>query len=743
MVAEIIINSIVKTLNRVFDYNIPKELADKIKIGSRVIVPFGNGKKLEDGFVINIKQSSEYKIKDIEKFEEQAFSKENIELAKWMSNRYFCNISDCLKLMLPPGTATKELENRTKEKLINFVYLAKETDEIENAIENKIIKSEKQIRVLKFLEENEEATVSDIEMFTEASRAIVKTLEKNGFVEIVAKEVERNPFIHKNIQRDEKRKLTEEQQLAFNTINKSIIEHKFNEFLIYGVTGSGKTEVYMQLIENILKQEKTAIVLVPEISLTPQMVDRFIARFGEETIAVLHSKLSVGERYDQWNKIRNGDAKIVIGARSAIFAPIKNLGIIIIDEEHDDSYKSEMNPRYNAKDISKIIAKQNNIPLVLGSATPSVDIYYKAKQKEITLIELTKRANNSNLPNVEIVDLRNELAEGNRSMLSRRLYYLIQENIKNKKQTILFLNRRGFSTFIMCRDCGYVAKCPNCNISLTYHRKENMLKCHYCGHTENIIKVCPECKSEKVRYFGTGTQKLEEQVKKYFPEATTIRMDVDTVTKKNSHELIINKFKEESIDILIGTQMVVKGHHFPKVTLVGVIAADSSLNIDNYKASETTFDLLVQVAGRAGREKLPGNVIIQTYNPDNFCVQYAQKQDYNLFYNAEIHLREMLKYPPFCDIIMFGINGNIYKEVVEVSKFLYENLKKYNIEGILLKPMPAPIDKIKKRYRWRMILKTTVTEEIITNINELLNKYYAQNYKNTRVIVDINPNNLS
>ncbi len=743
MVAEIIINSIVKTLNRVFDYNIPEELADKIKIGSRVLVPFGNGKKLEDGFVINIKQSSEYKIKNIVKFEEQAFSKENIELAKWMSNRYFCNISDCLKLMLPPGTATKELENRTKEKLINFVYLAKETDEIENAIENKIIKSEKQIRVLKFLEENEEATVSDIEMFTEVSRAIVKTLEKNGFVEIVTKEVERNPFIHKNIQRDKKRKLTEEQQLAFNTINKSIIEHEFKEFLIYGVTGSGKTEVYMQLIENILKQEKTAIVLVPEISLTPQMVDRFIARFGEEIIAVLHSKLSVGERYDQWNKIKNGDAKIVIGARSAIFAPIKNLGIIIIDEEHDDSYKSEMNPRYNAKDISKIKAKQNNIPLVLGSATPSVDIYYKAKQKEITLIELTKRANNSNLPNVEIVDLRNELAEGNRSMLSRRLYYLIQENIKNKKQTILFLNRRGFSTFIMCRDCGYVAKCPNCNISLTYHRKENMLKCHYCGHTENIIKVCPECKSEKVRYFGTGTQKLEEQVKKYFPEATTIRMDVDTVTKKNSHELIINKFKEENIDILIGTQMVVKGHHFPKVTLVGVIAADSSLNIDNYKASETTFDLLVQVAGRAGREKLHGNVIIQTYNPDNFCVQYAQKQDYNLFYNAEIHLREMLKYPPFCDIIMFGINGNIYKEVVEVSKFLYENLKKYNIEGILLKPMPAPIDKIKNRYRWRMILKTTVTEEIITNINELLNKYYAQNYKNTRVIVDINPNNLS
>ena len=323
--------------------------------------------------------------------------------------------------------------------------------------------------------------------------------------------------------------------------------------------------------------QKTAIVLVPEISLTPQMLDRFISRFGKEKIAVLHSKLSIGEKYDEWNKIKEGKAKIVIGARSAIFAPVTNLGIIIIDEEHDSSYKSEANPKYDAKQVAKYIAKQNNCPLVFGSATPDINTYYKAKTLgKIELLELTKRANNSSLPKVSIIDLKQELANGNHSMLSRELYQEIEENLKQKRQTILFLNRRGYSTFIMCRDCGYTVKCKNCNISLTYHSYEKKLKCHYCGYEQEIVKVCPECHSEKIRYFGTGTQKLEQEIIKQFPNAKTIRMDVDTVTKKNSHEEILNKFKNENIDILIGTQMVVKGHHFPNVTLVGVIAADSS-----------------------------------------------------------------------------------------------------------------------------------------------------------------------
>ncbi len=742
MVAEVIINSIVKNLNKIFDYNIPKELENKVKIGSRVLIPFGNQKKLEDAFVIGIKEKSKYEIKDIVSFQEQAFKKENINLAKFMSKRYFCNISDCLKLMLSPGTSTKNIENRIKEKNISFIYLIKEKEEIENDIENKIIKSEKQIRALNFLKDNNEVTFLDMEMFADVSRSIIKTLEKNGYVEIVEKKIKRNPFINKNIKKDTKRKLTNEQEHAYKEISNSIEKQEYGKFLIYGVTGSGKTEIYMQLIEKVLKEKKSSIVLVPEISLTPQMVDRFIARFGQDKIAVLHSKLSVGERYDEWNRIKNNEAKIIIGARSAIFAPVQEIGLIVIDEEHDDSYKSEMNPRYNAKEIAQIIAKNNNIPLVLGSATPDINTFYSTSINETKLLTLTKRANEAQLPKIKIIDLRQELEKGNRTMISTELYKAIKQNLEKKKQTILFLNRRGFSTFIMCRDCGYVAKCPNCNISLTYHRKQNVLKCHYCGHIQKVIKKCPECESNNIRYFGTGTQKLEEQIIKMFPNATTIRMDVDTVNKKNSHEEILNKFKNENLDILIGTQMVVKGHHFPNVTLVGVVAADSSLNIDNYKANETTFDLLVQVAGRAGREGEEGNVIIQTYNPDNFAIECAKKQNYEYFYNAEIHLRKQLKYPPFCDIIMFGISSINEKEVIEVSNFLYEKLKKYNINGLVLKPIPAPIDKIKNRYRWRMIIKTKVNNELIEIINEVLNSFYEKKYKNTRVIVDINPNNL-
>lgn len=408
-------------------------------------------------------------------------------------------------------------------------------------------------------------------------------------------------------------------------------------------------------------------MLVPEISLTPQTVNRFISRFGEEKIAVLHSKLSVGERYDQWQKIRKGIAKIVIGARSAIFAPVENLGIIIIDEEHDGSYKSEMTPRYNAKEVASFISENNDIPLLLGSATPSLDTYYKGLNGDIEILTLNKRANNMELPKVEIVDLREELKNGNRSMISNRLYEEIKQNLENKKQTILFLNRRGFSTFVMCRDCGYTAKCKNCDVTLTYHNNERKLKCHYCGYETKILSSCPECKSENIRYFGTGTQKLEAEIQKLFPTASTIRMDIDTISKKDSHEQILNKFKDENVDILIGTQMIVKGHHFPNVTLVGVIAADTSLNIEDFRANERTFQILTQVSGRAGREE-KGRVIIQTYNPDSFSIEYAKHQDYKLFYNTEIMLRKGLKYPPFCDIIMLLIIGENEKEVIRNFK---------------------------------------------------------------------------
>ena len=753
MVAEVIINRSAKKLNRTFDYNIPSEMQEFVIIGSKVLVPFGNSKKLEEAYVIGIKESSNYEIKDIAKIEDN-LTDFQIKLAKWMAKHYFCNVSDCIKLMLTPGTGRKE--NKVQDKTINVVYLKKEIEEIEFEIETKKIKSEKQIRILKFVKDNEGCTIPELETFTDTSRAIINTLIKNEYLELVEKTVERNPLENKKIELTKNLKLTEEQQKAYDEVEKTINDSKFKEFLLYGVTGSGKTEIYLQLIKKVIEKGKTAIVLVPEISLTPQMLDRFISRFGKEEIAVLHSKLSIGERHDEWKKIKEGKIKIVIGARSAIFAPLENLGLVIIDEEHDSSYKSETTPKYNAKEIAEVIGKVNKCPVVLGSATPDLNTYYRAtmepnqddnntgKKEKIELLKLTQRANESSLPEVEVVDLKQELANGNRSMLSIDLYSAIEENLKNKLQTILFLNRRGYSTFIMCRECGYTVKCPNCNISLTYHKFGNTLKCHYCGHEEKVVTKCPECGSDKIRYFGTGTQKLEQEINKQFPQASTIRMDVDTVTKKNSHEVILNKFKNENIDILIGTQMVVKGHHFPNVTLVGVITADSSLNIDDYRANERTFQILTQVAGRAGRENKKGKVIIQSYTPENFSIECSKKQDYEMFYKTEIALRKQLKYPPFCDIILIGFNSTNEKEIQNVSTNMYNYLKQVlNEEDFkIFKPMPCPVDKIQNRFRWRIIIKGNVDEKANTILNKALRIVYNQNLKNTRVSIDVNPNSM-
>ncbi len=750
MIAEVIINRGAKKLNRTFDYNIPKDLEELILVGSKVLVPFGNGEKLAEAFVVGIKEKSAFELKNIAKLEENLTDKQ-ISLAKWMAKRYFCNISDCIKLMLTPGTRNKNKEKRIQDKTINCVYLKKDIEEIEFEIETGKIKSEKQKRLLNFVKDNEGTTVPEIEMFTDCARGIVNTLVKNGYLEIIEKKVERNPLLGRNCEKTNNLKLTEEQKNAYNRVEEAIDKNEYKQFLLYGVTGSGKTEVYLQLIEKVLKIGKNAIVLVPEISLTPQMLDRFISRFGKSDIAILHSKLSIGERHDEWERIRERKARIVIGARSAVFAPIENIGIIIIDEEHDSSYKSETNPRYNAKEIAKILAKENKAPLLLGSATPDINTFYNATSEnedgntKTKLLTLTKRANESSLPKVEIIDLKQELANGNRSMLSMELYNSIEENISQKRQTILFLNRRGYSTFIMCRNCGYTVKCPSCNISMTYHSYEKKLKCHYCSYEENLVTTCPECHSDKIRYFGTGTQKLEQEINKQFPNASTIRMDIDTVTKKNSHEEILNKFKNENIDILIGTQMVVKGHHFPNVTLVGVIAADSSLNIDDYRANERTFQILTQVAGRAGRENLPGKVIIQTYNPDNFSIICAQKQNYEMFYETEIALRKQLKYPPFCDIILISFNSLNETNIKNISNEMYKKLlEKLNQEEFkIFRPMPSPIDKIQNRYRWRIIIKGNMTVEANEVLNQTLKETYSRNIKDIRISIDVNPNNMS
>ena len=743
MIAEVIINTTARSLNRTFDYNIPKNLEDFIYIGTKVLVPFGRKKELEEGYVVNIKDKTEYEVKDIAELGDR-LELEQIELAKWMSKRYFCNISDCIKLMQTPGTRTKQ--NKIQDKTINTIYLKKDKEQIEYELETGNIKSEKQRKILKFIKDNEGATIPEIEMFTDCSRAIVNTLIKNDYLELVEKKIERNPLINKNIPKTEKYELNKEQKIAYTKIEKTIDENRYEQFLIYGITGSGKTEIYLQLIEKVINNNKSAIMLVPEISLTPQMIERFVSGFGKEKIAVLHSKLSIGERHDEWIRIKEDKAKIIIGARSAIFAPVKDLGIILIDEEHDSSYKSESTPRYQAKELANEIALKKQIPLVLGSATPDINTYYQAtleQKPKITLLKLTKRANEAHLPQIQIIDLKQELANGNHSMLSNELYKEIEKNLREKHQTILFLNRRGYSTFIMCRNCGYTVKCKNCNVSMTYHGYENKLKCHYCGAEQKVVKICPKCGSDKIRYFGTGTQKLEQEIKKQFPNSTTIRMDIDTVTKKNSHEQILNKFKNENIDILIGTQMVVKGHHFPNVTLVGVIAADSSLNIDDYRANERTFQILTQVAGRAGREKLEGKVIIQTYNPDNFSIRTAQKQNYDEFYKIEVALRKQLKYPPFCDIIVMRFEGTNETEVKTISLQTYTKLKQeLQNKCTIFKPMPAPIDKIQNRYRWRIITKGIMDGEINNIFNETLKQIYTLNLKNTKISIDVNPNNM-
>ena len=741
MVAEVIIDTSVKSLNKTFDYEIPTDLSDKVIVGSRVFVPFGNQKNLEEGIVVKIKEMSEYKVKEIKGLQKEQIKSEYISLAKWMSYRYFCNIAECLKLMLPPGRTAKDITKRVNEKTVNCFEINKSEDEIKEALDNNLIRSEKQKNVLEYLLNNGKSTMSDIQLFNDASLAVVNSLVKKGFVRKEIEKVSRNPFVHKIGVKSVDLELTNEQQLAYNSIKNS------GEYLIYGITGSGKTEIYLQLIEKMLKQGKSSIMLVPEISLTPQTIDRFIARFGEEEIAVLHSKLSTGERFDEWNKIKDGKAKIIIGARSAIFAPAQNLGLIVIDEEHDESYQSEASPRYDSIEVAEYLCNKFNIPLVLGSATPSMREFYKAKMGKINLLTLSQRANNSTLPKVEIVDLRDELANGNKTMISCKLQEEIKKNIETKKQTILYFNRRGFSSFLMCQDCGHTFKCDRCDITLTYHKVENKLKCHYCGEEYQIPRECPQCGSKNIKYIGAGTQKLEEQIKEMFPMASTIRMDIDTVSKKNSHEIILDKFRQENINILIGTQMVVKGHHFPNVTLVGAIFADTSLNIGDFRANERTFQTLTQVAGRAGRGNDEGRVIIQTFNPENYAIQYSKTQNYDLFYSTEIGIRKQLKYPPFCDIIAIALTGNNEKNLVTFSKNIHMYLRDRVIKekfGVLLySPVQCPIYKIKDKYRMRILIKCLYDDRMHKLLNDMLEKFEKESKKfGSKVIIQVNPNNM-
>lgn len=535
-------------------------------------------------------------------------------------------------------------------------------------------------------------------------------------------------------------KPTYEQKNAIDMLSSTIGRDGLKEFLLYGVTGSGKTEVYIQTIRNFIEKGYGAIVLVPEISLTPQTVRRFVERLGDK-VAVFHSRLSKGEKYLEWEKVNLGKAKVVVGARSALFTPVKNLGIVIIDEEHDTSYKSGQSPYYHSRDVAEKLCELNNATLVLGSATPDISTYYRAKNGEIGLIELKNRTNNKELPDTTIVDMREELVAGNKTIFSKKLYDEIKENLHRREQTILFLNRRGYSTFVSCRKCGFVAKCRNCNIALTYHMDTNSLECHYCGAKFKNPEVCPVCHEKYIKYFGIGTQKIENAVKSIFPEASVIRMDLDTTTRKDAHEQILSKFRDEGTDILIGTQMIAKGHDFPNVTLVGVMAADTSLNSNDFFSAERTFDLLTQVSGRAGRAEKNGRVIVQTYESDNYSVVAAKNHDYEKFYEQEILLREQLNYPPFCNITIINISGEDENKVIQDSRIIREVFEEAldGKDGVcVLKEVPSPISKIKNKYRFRIIIKSLRGIEVNEEVNTALESDRL-NEVSSEFTVDFNP----
>ena len=740
-------------------------------------------------------------------------SRDMLELSEWMKEEYLCTHIEVLKTMMPSGIINKSekyvklndiqdeydltlrqektIEYLNKngdvelERLKNFLDVKTITKDLNDLIERKIIsieyqveqglnkkyikyvssnfKSEdldkvletvskgapKQREILNFISKNPAIMLKDLMTQTNSSLSTVRALEEKELVVIDEREMDRLEF-DESIAEYKKIKLSEKQKICVDTVYEDYIGGENKSYLLHGVTGSGKTEVYLQLIEKMLELDKQAIALVPEISLTPQTVERFVGRFGDN-VAILHSRLSLGERYDEWRKIKEGRAQIAVGARSAIFAPFSDLGVIIIDEEHDSSYKSSMNPKYDTIAVAQKRCEIEGGVLLLGSATPSMETYYQATKGDIELLTLPDRANQKELPPMDVVDMKEELQIGNKSIFSRKLYEGIIRNLKNKQQTILFLNRRGFSTFVSCRACGYVAKCDSCDISLTYHNSSNNLRCHYCGLSKQVPKTCPECGSIYFRHFGIGTQKVEEIVKETFPSARVSRMDVDTTSTKGSHERILTKFKKGDIDILIGTQMIAKGLDFPNVTLVGIIAADTSLNLPDFKSSERTFQLLTQVGGRTGRGELDGTVVLQTYEPEHYSIEMAKDHNFRGFYEKEIGLRKAFGYPPFTNIInlvfsskdeqqAMGISDDIF---LKLTKIMSKDIKDYDLQNIL-GPNPSLIYKVKDRFRYQIIVKCAHEElEIIKKIIKkvcIIDR--GKKFKDAKINIDINPTSI-
>lgn len=726
----IVVNNSSIQVDRIYTYKIPEVLRDKISIGLRVKVPFGMGNKKIDGFIIELynEYTGSGKIKEIieicDKF--TLFTDNDVILIKEMKNKYLSTYLECIKVFIPTGIS-KGMKNKTEIQ----IYIGED-------LSGKFVK-EPYLSIYSIVKRNQGIyNRNAVSKKFNVSLSSINTMIKHGFLS--QKENVINRYNVRQYGNYSEKKLNMEQQKAFDTI----LNSEKNEFLIHGVTGSGKTEIYMHLVNNMIEKNKESIILVPEIALTPQMVERFKGRFGK-SISVFHSKLSPGERYDEWLRVKEGKVKVAIGARSAVFLPFSNLGIIVIDEEHEGSYKSDSNPKYNAREIGEMKCRINNCKLILGSATPSIETYYRCKNGDIELITIKNRADNAIMPKIEVVDMRQELMNNNTSIFSKKLYDAIEERLNKKEQIILFLNRRGFSTFVSCRKCGYVFKCNNCDISLTYHNEEKKLVCHYCGSSERVPNICPKCGSKYVKYFGVGTEKIEQEIKKHFPKAKTLRMDFDTTRGKNSYEEIYNTFKEEKANILIGTQMVAKGLDFKNVTLVGIIAADLSLNLPDFRSTERTFQIITQVSGRAGRGKKEGEVVVQTYNPENYSIIYAANNDYKNFYKEEISIRELMDYPPFKDLFVINMSSKnenmLIKNIQNVSIFLKNKLEK-NDTIKMLGPCPCGISKIKEFYRWQIILKGNIEKEFSKKIRKIVYDLLKHVYNDIRVSMDVNPNSL-
>lgn len=799
-IAKVIVDVPSSSIDQTFDYLIPEKYQHILTRGMRVIVPFGPRKIM--GFVVEIvSESNVPKLKSILEVLDlhPVLTDELIELAKWLAKDTLSLSINALQAMLPQvlkSNYKKEIVRNTEAELpeqLEYLFAGRDVipyEEFENSpisyyqfkklvdvgdlsikyvVQSRITKkkvtmvkparpiylmeeayydlpknAEKQKLLLKHFIEDENA-ISKKELLNKykTSDSTLQALIKKGLLETYSQVVYRDPYEDQTFEKTDPLLLTDEQEKAIQPIHESIDEEQHNVFLLHGVTGSGKTEIYMQAIQKVIEQGKEAIVLVPEISLTPQMVKRFKGRFGSN-VAVMHSGLSAGEKYDEWLKVQRKEVQVVVGARSAIFAPFTNLGIIVIDEEHETSYKQEEQPRYHARDVAIHRAKTHQCPVVLGSATPALESYARAARGVYKLLELSKRTNEKAMPEVAIVDMRKELHTGNRTMFSRMLIEKLRNCVENGQQAVLLLNRRGYSTFVMCRDCGHVAECPHCDIALTYHKHSNRLKCHYCSYEEMVPVECPACTSNLIRYFGTGTQRVEEALTQLMPELRVIRMDVDTTRRKGAHERILKRFADHEADVLLGTQMIAKGLDFENVTLVGVLTADSMLHLPDFRSSEKTFQLLTQVSGRAGRHELPGEVIIQTYTPEHYSIELASEYNFKEFIRKEMAVRKRFQYPPYYYLALITISHKNQVKVIQTAQSIVRYLSKcVGRNTVILGPTPSPIPRIKDRYRFQCMIKYRQEPSLREYIEQIRASFERDIQKDDlQIIVDMQPYHL-